>query len=108
MTELFKKKPDAERRTERREIRMTKKEAEAIEASARARNLDVTQFILRAALGRRADVRYETEIVLALRDVVKALKTLHKAVVDRGLVPPEAEWRPVIKEAVAAMLRISK
>lgn len=108
MAQLFKKIPAEKRKSVRYEVRLSPKEAETIHTSAHIRNLSVAEFIRRAALKRRADIRYETEIVLTLREVVQSIRRLHAALVERGIQPPEDEWRPLIKEAVAAMLRISK
>lgn len=108
MSKLFKKLPDQEGRTIRCEIRLTEKESAIIGESAHIRNLSVADFIRRAALGRRADVHYETHIVLELRSVVQAIRSLHTDMLAHGYVPPENELKPVIKNALAAMLRISK
>ncbi|AMR80271.1 hypothetical protein A2G96_09580 [Cupriavidus nantongensis] len=70
--------------------------------------MDESEFIRRAALGRKADVDFETEIVLALSDITRAVRALHADMVERGITPPEAELLPLILEARAAMLRISK
>lgn len=70
--------------------------------------MDVSDFMRRAALGRKADVDYETEIVLALSDITRVIRGFHAALVERGITPPEDELRPVILEARAAILRISK
>ena len=61
-----------------------------------------------AALGRKADVDFETEIVLALSELTRCVRMIHAALVDEGLNPGEEVWLPVILEARAAMLRISK
>lgn len=108
MTKLFNKIPDEQRKSKSILIRVNADEASKIRHAADIRNIFVSDFIRRAALGRRADVHYETQIVLALRDFVASIKALHAALVERGITPPEDEWRPIIKEAVAAMLRISK
>ena len=108
MTKLFEKKNPSDLRSVRRPILLTKEEDEKIRHSANIRNLSVAEFIRRAALGRKADVRYETEIVLQLSDVVRAIRAIHKAMVEHKIVPPEEIWGPVMDSAEAAMLRISK
>ena len=108
MTKLFQKKDKADLKSVRIPIRVTEKEAEKIRHSASIRQMDVSEFIRRAALGRKADVRYETEIVLQLSDAVRAIRAIHKAMVERNIEPPEEIWSPVMDELVAAMLRISK
>lgn len=108
MSQLFRKIPAAEKRTIRYEIRLSGKDAETIRASALVRNLSVAEFMRRAALGRRADIRYETEIILTLRDVVQSIRMLHAAFINEGIVPPAEIWGMLINEATAAMLRITK
>jgi uncharacterized protein (DUF1778 family) len=108
MSKLFKKMPIEKRKISRCEIRLTALEAATISASAEARNLSVCEYIRRSALGRRTDVFYESQIILALAEVVEAIKMLHEAEVELGLPPTYHEWNPVIEEAVEAMLRISK
>lgn len=66
----------------------------------------MAELIRRAALGRKADVSYETEIVLQLSDVVRAIRAIHKAMVDMQIKPPEEIWGPIMDELLAAMLRI--
>ncbi len=104
----FKKTTDELRKSIRYEVRMTEKDAAKIHHSASIRQMSIAEFMRRAALGRRADVRYETEIVLALRDVVMVIRALHANFVDQKIPPPEALLRPVISEAINAMLRIQK
>ena len=108
MSKLFKKKEAEEIRSKRREIRLSETEDAQIVHSASVRQMDVSEFIRRAALSRKADVDYETEIVLQLSDVVRAIRVVHKAMVDHQLVPPESIWGPIMDKAEAAMLRISK
>jgi hypothetical protein len=104
----FQKKPDAEKRTVPTLIRWTEDEAQKVRHSASIRQMDVAEFIRRAALGRKADVDFETEIVLALSDITRSVRALHAAMVERGIAPPEADLLPLILDARAAMLRISK
>jgi uncharacterized protein (DUF1778 family) len=108
MAKLFKKKEDAEKGLKRREFRLTADEDRQICDAAALRQINVSDFIRRAALGRKADVKVEVEIVLMLIEVVKDIRALHAAVLATGALPPEAEWQPVIDQAVAAMLRIDK
>ncbi|MBG6078231.1 DUF1778 domain-containing protein [Polaromonas sp. CG_9.11] len=108
MTTLFKKKDDADARSVRRELRLTREEDHHIRDAAALRQLDVSEFIRRAALGRKAEVRFEIDLILMLIEVVKDIRALHSAVVATGALPPEEQWQPVISQAVAAMLRIEK
>ena len=106
MAKLFKKKASSEVRSIRYPILLTEAEAETIRQSASIRNLSVAEFIRRAALGRRADVDYDTKIVLQLSDVVRNIRAIHKQMVELNMQPPEAIWKPVMDEALEAMLRI--
>ncbi len=105
---LFRPKPPEQNRSKRLEIRATEKEAKDIQFAADIRQMTVAEFMRRAALGRRADVRYEVEIVLALSNVISEIRDLHAAVVKTGILPPENEWRPIITKAIEAMKRIDK
>lgn len=108
MAAHFKSKSPEQKRSVRYEIMLSVMEAEEIRTSARTRNLSVADFMRRAALGRRADVRYETETVLALREVVQAIRNLHATYVENKFQVPAKELGALIDEALAAMLRISK
>lgn len=110
MTKLFKNKDPATVRSVRYPILLTEEEAETIRHSASIRQMSVADFMRRAALGRKADVDFETEIVVALnglRRTIMELHELHAAMVERGLQPPADDWRPVILEARAAIERIT-
>ena len=108
MTKLFKKKDESERRSARYQINLNEAEVTEIRHLAKIRQMGVAEFMRRAALGRKADVDYETEIVLALIGITKAIRGLHKGMVEQGFPPPEELLLPVILDARAAMLRISK
>jgi uncharacterized protein (DUF1778 family) len=105
---LFKAVPDEDRKDVSMLVRMTKSDADQIRHSAKIRQLSVADFIRRAALGRKADVDYETEIVLVLIDITRAIRALHKAMVERGFPPPEDLLLPIIVGAGDAISRISK
>lgn len=106
--ELFKKKDEAERRAERLRIWVTADEKKKIEHSAAIRQMDVSEFVRRAALGRKADVDHETEAVLALAAITREVRALHAAMVEHGVMPPEADLLPLILEARQAILRITE
>ena len=108
MKKLFKILPDNAVKTKTLHVRILVSDSEIITDLAKARNLSVCEYMRRTALERRTDVRYETQMVLALADVIEAFKILHTAVVEHGYLPINQEWDPVFDEAVAAMLRISK
>lgn len=107
MKNLFKKIPEENRKAKFIHVRISSTDAEIISAYAKARNLSVCDFMRRAALGRRADVRFETEIVLQLKDIIQAIRVLHTFMVERGVPPNEEAWGLVIDEALSAMRRIS-
>lgn len=108
MTKLFKTKPAHQKRTIRYPILMTEKEAETIRQAALIRNLSVADFIRRAALGRKADVKFETEIVLALCNLVDEIKELHAGIKKNMKLPAEfVEWRVVIHAAQEAISKIN-
>lgn len=108
MTKLFKPKAEADSKSVRYQIRLGAKDDQTIRRSASIRQMTVSEFIRRAALGRRADVDYETEIVLALSNITNAIRVFHAAMIEQGIEPPEELLRPVILEARAAILRIGK
>ena len=108
MVKLFQQKDETSTRSVRRELRLTKEEDRQIRDAAALRQIDVSDLIRRAALGRKADVKIEVETILMLIEVVKEIRELHTAVLVTGALPPEPQWQPVIDQAVAAMLRIEK
>lgn len=109
MTKLFKTKPAHEKRTIRYPILMTEKEAETIRHSALIRNLSVADFIRRAALNRKADVKFETEIVLVLWSLVNEIKNMHAGITKNMKLPKEfVEWRVVIRAAQEAIAKINE
>lgn len=105
---LFTKKADADKRTKRYPILLTPAEDEIISHAAAIRTLSVADYFRRCALGRRADIRYEVHIVLQLTRVVQAIRAMHADLVERGIEPTAEGFRPVIQEALDAMLRIQK
>lgn len=108
MAKLIKPVSDENRKSVAYQVRLNQAEAIAIRRSALMRNLSVAEFIRRAALGRKADVRYETEIVLALREVTQAIRKMHADFVEAKILPVEfEEWRVVIKQATEAMGKVS-
>ena len=108
MSELFKNKPNAEKKSIRYEIRVSEKDAKNIRESALIRNLSISEFIRRASLGRRADVGLEVEIILSLRSVVQSIRQLNSTCAVTGVTFPKDELGILIDHALSAMLRISK
>lgn len=107
-TKLFKKADPATHKDVSVLVRMSQTDREEIRHLANVRQMSVSEFIRRAALGRKADVDYETETILILREVTKHMRELHADLVDHGIAPLEDAMRVVIHEAKAAMLRISR
>ena len=104
----FKKKPESERLSVKMLVGWTKSDADQVKRSAQIRQLDVNEFIRRAALGRKADVDYDTEIVLALSGITQAIRAMHAGMVEHNIPPPEAQLLSLILDARAAIQRISK
>lgn len=108
MNPLFKQKPVSEKRRIRYEIMLSEVEAKEIRTSAQIRNLSVADFMRRTALGRRADVHFDTQIVLTLRAIVQEIRQLHSTFRSERQIIPEVELGQLVDEALAAMKRISK
>ncbi|WP_240435337.1 plasmid mobilization protein [Ralstonia solanacearum] len=108
MSKLFTLKDEAEKRSKRIVIRVTTDEELKIKRAAAVRQMDVSEFARRAALGRKADVDHQTEAVLALSAITREVRALHAAMVEHGVTPPEADLLPVILEARQAILRVSE
>jgi uncharacterized protein (DUF1778 family) len=105
-TKLFKKADPTTHKNATVLVRMSQADREEIRHLANIRQMSVSEFIRRAALGRRADVDYETETILILSEVTKRMRALHAGMVDHGIVPNEDAMRVVIHAAKVAMLRI--
>lgn len=108
---LFKSLPDGEKMETAILVRLLKSDAEAIRNAASIRQLSVSEFIRRAALGRRADVNAEVEVVLALLKLdrtINGIAKLHQAMIERGITPPVDDWRPVKNEIRQAVVRIAQ
>jgi len=108
MTKLFTPKDEAEKRSKRIVMRVTTDEELKIKRAAAVRQMDVSEFARRAALGRKADVDQQTEAVLALSAITREVRALHAAMVKHGVTPPEEDLLPVILEARQAILKISE
>ena len=108
MAKLFEKKNPEDLRNKRVITYVNPEEYAQIRTAASIRQLDVGEFMRRAALGRRADVDYETEIVLALIDLTRSVRELRKPYLERNEVFRDDDWRPIVAGATAAMLRITQ
>ena len=108
MSTRFESKDQSQRRVTRLVLLLTAHEAEAIQHQASIRNLSTSEFVRRAALGRKADVSFEMQIVDQLMDIIKIIRQFHESMLKMGATPPEEIWGPLIDQALDAMLRISK
>lgn len=72
------------------------------------RQMDAPEFARRAALGGKAEVDYQTEVVLELSAITRGVRALHAAMVKCGVAPPEEDLLLVIMGARRAILRISE
>lgn len=89
-------------------MRLSGKEAETIKASAAAKGLTISEFIVQAALRRNSDLRYELEILDELSDIQHELALMHSNIVDHGVVPSEDDQRLLIQKTMQTLLRIEK
>lgn len=104
----FKKLSDGEKRSVQMLVRWTQDEALLVRKKAKGCTLQVNEFVRRAALGRRVDVDFVTDIVLELSDLTRAIREMHAEMTRLGIAPPEERLLTLILEARAAMLRIAK
>lgn len=111
---LFKKKAAEKKRTKRYPILLTEAEDAQIQKLALLRNLSVAEYFRRCALGRRADIQYDTEVILQLRGNTQAIRNLYWKLMEQGNLPADEMKALVIQatkaidESTNAMLRISK
>jgi hypothetical protein len=106
MSKLFKARKSAEIMGSPILLRLTEKDKAAIVHDAGIRQLGISEYIRRRMLGKKVDVKYETEIVLQLSDAVRAIRQLHGAMVEMGFEPPEEKMGAVLDSLMDAMLRI--
>jgi hypothetical protein len=96
-----------DRRGEFFRVRLTRDEKDQVLDAARMRALSPAEFARRALLGRKAELRVENEIILAIREVAGEVKKLHLVMTNGNLIPPEEKMRQVLDEAIKAILRVS-
>lgn len=108
MTKLFREVKDEKKRKTLLKAYGTEDEKKEIARQAAIRGLSVSDYLVRCALHRRADVRIETELILAVRDVVTEIRTLHAAYLTQGLSPPEAILRPILSQCEQAILNVAR
>jgi uncharacterized protein (DUF1778 family) len=102
----FVKLPEEEKRNVRVAVRLHSTEYEAIRAAADVRHVSVSDFMRSTALGRKCDVRFEVDCILAISDAVRAIRAMHKAMVEHGVPPPEDEMRALILSAERSVIRL--
>lgn len=105
---LFTKKAEAEKATVPTLVKWTEADIAKVRASAKLRKIPVNEFIRRAALGRKADVDIDTDIILALSDFTRAIRGMHADMVSNNIALPEELLLELITGARAAIQRISK
>lgn len=108
MSKLCKPVPAQDRRTPFIKMRVSLAERLEIEEQARLRNLNVSEYLRRVALHRRADVQIETEMILELQKTVAAIRALHAGYLQQGLAPPENILGSVITNAIQAILNVAR
>jgi len=108
MAKAFERKNTEEKYSERVIVKFTPSGHQHLKEQASARLLDISEFIRRAVTGRRADVRYETNVILEVGKLIRSVNELRKELFERGLIDDEAKWAEVRDEAIEAMLRIEK
>lgn len=104
---LFTPLPDGVGKEVRIEFRASKAEREKIKYLAAVRQMPLSEFLRRAALGRAAPLDFDTDLVLCLSDATRAIRDLHKAYLDIGYKPPEELLRPAMEQILIALHRIS-
>lgn len=90
------------------DMRLSEKEVEIIKASADAKGLTMSEFMVQAALRRNVDLHYEMEILDELSDIHHEFKLMHSNIVDHGIVPSEDDQRLLIRRTIQTLLRIEK
>lgn len=106
-TKLFQRVSDEVRRDYVVKARVSAAELEMITKAAQVRKLSVSEFMRRASLGRRADVDYVSDIVLALGASTKAIRDLHAGYLAKGIAPPEDVLLRVMNNASDVIMEIA-
>lgn len=108
MVKLFKKIAIEDKRGKSVLIRLTVSEVIDLQQQAQIRNLSTSEYVRRMALHRRADVKMETGLILAVRNVVTEIRALHAAYLAQGLSPPEAILQPILMRCEQAILSVAR
>ena len=107
MNKLFQVKAPNLKRTIRYPILLTEAESETIKEFAGIRNLSVAEFIRRAALGKKAKVHPETELVLAISQATYEIRRVHAENTQAGIPSPEEAMLRAINAATEAILAVT-
>lgn len=105
-TTIFTSLPDGIGKEVRVEFRATVAEREKIKVLAASREMPVSEYLRRTALGRPAPLDMDTELVIKLSDATRAVRDLHKAYLGIGCRPPEDVLLPVMRNLIAAILKV--
>jgi hypothetical protein len=108
MEKLFASKAAGEAKRGDLHVRLSVADYERIVNDADARQLSLSDHVRRTMLGKKSDLRYESEIVLALNRLVASVRELTRRQVERGLVPTTDELAPIISGSIAALLLIKE
>jgi hypothetical protein len=100
--------PEGVGKLERIEIRVTSEESVKLRRLAAIRQMSLSDFLRRAGLGRATPVDFETDLILGLCDVARAIRELHKGYLDAGFEPPETILLPVMNATKLAILQVGE
>lgn len=107
MAKLFKKVEESQRRDKTLRFRVSAKEEFDIQTQADLSKLDVSEYLRRVSLRRRADVHIEIDMIIALRGAVSEIRQLHATCLQQGLPPPEKELKKLLVKCENAIMSLS-
>lgn len=107
MAKLFQKIDDGTGKSLIFPIRISEDEKAEIIRQASIRSLTASEYVRRAVFHRRADVKIELEMILAVMSAVAELRTLHATFQTKGVAPPE-EMRIVLESCEKAIIHLAK
>ena len=103
----FKNKDAESLRSVRFNVQVTEEEEFQISFAAKIRFLPIAEFLRRTALGRKAVVKYDTEISLTLLRWNNMLRDMHSLYKSRGVEPPLKLMEISLFAGLAALNRVS-
>jgi hypothetical protein len=86
-----------------KKLRLTPADTSKIEESASRAGLSFSEYVRRCCLGRRIEMRYDVDAILALRDVAIEIRALRS---DPRTHLPDEEVMDALQEAVDAIKRV--